>query len=299
MRCNIVSMNSRDASGEPNRQRNIVCQRIGHPCIACPSSISRNDNDGRSANGFGCATKCGAGGRRDPGHSLRRRPGPICFHPSRWATSTRPRMRCAPTCRVSRSAFPAARPSCDFTALRTSTRYHDFNARNQTDAPAPQSIPLANSAAAMQGGDFGMSSRFSPIRYRYPNTNRLGHSRNPRGRRFRRRCASLHQRGVPPSSSLGRGRYGAVPRAGWASEQLVERGRVRNGQLRDQSQPVLRASGAGPRHRIAGAGIDRPSLARNAGYAVHLGGRRFYPDASARSVVSALRSTHCPTCWAG
>lgn len=37
----------------------------------------------------------------------------------------------------------------------------DFNGRNQTDAPAPQAIPLAGSAADMQGGDFGMTARFS------------------------------------------------------------------------------------------------------------------------------------------
>jgi len=41
--------------------------------------------------------------------------------------------------------------------------YRDFNGRNQTDAPAVQTIPLANSAADMQGGDFGMTARFSRI----------------------------------------------------------------------------------------------------------------------------------------
>jgi hypothetical protein len=39
--------------------------------------------------------------------------------------------------------------------------YGDFNARNQTDAPTAQTIPLNNSAAAAQGGDFGMTARFS------------------------------------------------------------------------------------------------------------------------------------------
>ncbi len=39
--------------------------------------------------------------------------------------------------------------------------YRDFNGRNQTDAPTAQTIPLANSLADMQGGDFGMSARFS------------------------------------------------------------------------------------------------------------------------------------------
>ncbi len=39
--------------------------------------------------------------------------------------------------------------------------YADLNARNQTDAPPPATIPLINSPAAMQGGDFGMTARFS------------------------------------------------------------------------------------------------------------------------------------------
>jgi hypothetical protein len=39
--------------------------------------------------------------------------------------------------------------------------WSDFNARNQTDVPAVQAIPLANSPADMQGGDFGMTARFS------------------------------------------------------------------------------------------------------------------------------------------
>jgi len=41
--------------------------------------------------------------------------------------------------------------------------YRDFNGRNQTDAPAAQTIPLANSPADMQGGDFGLSARFSRL----------------------------------------------------------------------------------------------------------------------------------------
>jgi DcaP outer membrane protein len=41
--------------------------------------------------------------------------------------------------------------------------YYDLDGRNQTDAPPPQTIPLNNSPAAMQGGDFGMTARFSRI----------------------------------------------------------------------------------------------------------------------------------------
>ncbi|NKE20060.1 DcaP family trimeric outer membrane transporter [Neoroseomonas oryzicola] len=41
------------------------------------------------------------------------------------------------------------------------TGYYDFDGRNQTDAPAPQTIPLTGSPADQQGGDFGMTARFS------------------------------------------------------------------------------------------------------------------------------------------
>ncbi|HME20084.1 MAG TPA: DcaP family trimeric outer membrane transporter [Acetobacteraceae bacterium] len=41
--------------------------------------------------------------------------------------------------------------------------WYDLNGRNQTDAPTAQTIPLNNSAADMQGGDFGMTARFSRI----------------------------------------------------------------------------------------------------------------------------------------
>lgn len=41
------------------------------------------------------------------------------------------------------------------------TGYADFGPRNQTDAPPPQGIPLTGSLADQQGGDFGMTARFS------------------------------------------------------------------------------------------------------------------------------------------
>ncbi len=41
--------------------------------------------------------------------------------------------------------------------------WYDINGRNQTDAPTAQTIPLNNSRADMQGGDFGMTARFSRI----------------------------------------------------------------------------------------------------------------------------------------
>ena len=41
--------------------------------------------------------------------------------------------------------------------------WSDFNGRNQTDAPTAQTIPLNNSPADIQGGDYGMTARFSRI----------------------------------------------------------------------------------------------------------------------------------------
>jgi hypothetical protein len=43
------------------------------------------------------------------------------------------------------------------------TAWQDFNGRNQTDAPTVQTIPLNGSGADQQGGDFGMTARFSRI----------------------------------------------------------------------------------------------------------------------------------------
>lgn len=39
--------------------------------------------------------------------------------------------------------------------------WQDFNGRNQTDAPLPMGIPLNGGPASQQGGDFGMTARFS------------------------------------------------------------------------------------------------------------------------------------------
>ena len=41
------------------------------------------------------------------------------------------------------------------------TAFDDLNARNQTDTPTAQTIPLANGPEAAQGGEFGMTARFS------------------------------------------------------------------------------------------------------------------------------------------
>ena len=43
------------------------------------------------------------------------------------------------------------------------TAWQDFDGRNQTDVPTVQGIPLNGSAADLQGGDFGMTARFSRI----------------------------------------------------------------------------------------------------------------------------------------
>ncbi len=41
--------------------------------------------------------------------------------------------------------------------------FYDLNGRNQTDAPTAQTIPLNDSAADQQGGEFGLTARFSRI----------------------------------------------------------------------------------------------------------------------------------------
>jgi hypothetical protein len=41
--------------------------------------------------------------------------------------------------------------------------YYDLSGRNQTDAPTAQTIPLNNSAADQQGGEFAMTARYSRI----------------------------------------------------------------------------------------------------------------------------------------
>jgi nucleoid-associated protein YgaU len=41
------------------------------------------------------------------------------------------------------------------------TTWSDFNARNQSDAPAPSLIPLRGSREDLQGGDYGFAARFS------------------------------------------------------------------------------------------------------------------------------------------
>lgn len=41
--------------------------------------------------------------------------------------------------------------------------FYDISGRNQNDAPPPQTIPLNNSPATQQGGEFGMTARFSRI----------------------------------------------------------------------------------------------------------------------------------------
>jgi hypothetical protein len=59
--------------------------------------------------------------------------------------------------------IPATQSEVRFYGFANVNGYHDFNGRNQTDAPTVQTIPLARSPADMQGGDFGLSARFSRI----------------------------------------------------------------------------------------------------------------------------------------
>ena len=59
--------------------------------------------------------------------------------------------------------IPGSQSEVRFYGFANLNGYRDLNGRNQTDAPAVQTIPLANSPAAMQGGDFGLSARFSRV----------------------------------------------------------------------------------------------------------------------------------------
>jgi hypothetical protein len=59
--------------------------------------------------------------------------------------------------------IPGTQSEVRFYGFANVNGYRDFNGRNQTDVPTAQTIPLANSAADMQGGDFGLSARFSRI----------------------------------------------------------------------------------------------------------------------------------------
>lgn len=59
--------------------------------------------------------------------------------------------------------LPASQSEIRFYGFANVNGYRDFNGRNQTDVPTAQTIPLAGSPAAQQGGDFGLSARFSRI----------------------------------------------------------------------------------------------------------------------------------------
>ncbi len=59
--------------------------------------------------------------------------------------------------------IPNTNTEARFYGFAKLTTWQDFNARNQSDVPAVQTIPLNGSPADQQGGDFGMSARFSRL----------------------------------------------------------------------------------------------------------------------------------------
>jgi hypothetical protein len=59
--------------------------------------------------------------------------------------------------------IPGSQSEVRFYGFANVHSYHDFNGRNQSDAPTVQTIPLAGSPADIQGGDTGLSARFSRI----------------------------------------------------------------------------------------------------------------------------------------
>ena len=61
------------------------------------------------------------------------------------------------------SSYPRRANEVRVYGFAKASGYSDFGPRNQNNAPAPQSIPLADSPADLQGGDMGMTARFSRI----------------------------------------------------------------------------------------------------------------------------------------
>ncbi|UPT89965.1 porin [Bradyrhizobium barranii subsp. apii] len=59
--------------------------------------------------------------------------------------------------------IPGSQSEVRFYGFANVNGYHDFNGRNQSDAPTVQTIPLSGSPADIQGGDTGLSARFSRI----------------------------------------------------------------------------------------------------------------------------------------
>jgi hypothetical protein len=59
--------------------------------------------------------------------------------------------------------IPSAQAEVRVYGFAKVSAYTDLNGRNQTDVPPPSTIPLAASPADIQGGDFGMTARFSRI----------------------------------------------------------------------------------------------------------------------------------------
>ena len=59
--------------------------------------------------------------------------------------------------------IPGCQSEVRFYGFANVNGYHDFNGRNQSDAPTVQTIPLSGSPADIQGGDTGLSARFSRI----------------------------------------------------------------------------------------------------------------------------------------
>ncbi len=57
--------------------------------------------------------------------------------------------------------IPGTETQFRFYGFAKVTGWGDINGRNSSDAPPPSTIPLTGSAADQQGGDFGMSGRFS------------------------------------------------------------------------------------------------------------------------------------------
>ena len=88
---------------------------------------------------------------------------PACCHPSRWVTRYSEEDALRSDLPGISLSIPGIKTEARLYGFAKVTAWRDFNGRNQTDAPTVQTIPLNGSGADQQGGDFGMTARFSRI----------------------------------------------------------------------------------------------------------------------------------------
>ena len=111
--------------------------------------------------------------------------------------------RCVLICPAFPSESPALQTEVRVYGFAKASGYSDFGPRNQNNAPAPQTIPLADSPAALQGGDMGMTARFSRIGLDTRTLTGLGTLETRIEGDFGGGAGGLQQFYFPASTSLG------------------------------------------------------------------------------------------------